>query len=278
MSDRPDLLPKSPRVISPLEAGPARIKSARTQIYDAYQEPLDTTINEESYGSINSNGVSPYQLKTYPRGTPTSGTPIDFPDMIKSQANSPQKSTKSQAISHPISPRTNSYFFESRKSPVISKKSNINESSDSIPKPHSPQMDFHPERTGHKSTFQKYNPIPNLNSSPIIRLASRESENSFKKPVLPLPNSNYFPNFQPKALNKPRSSGNFFIPNLSPLTRDPAKRLFSSKVQTPSAGSEHTSPHSNQINPIPNHHPTPTPPRPLNPTVIFFQKISLPHI
>jgi hypothetical protein len=233
MSDRPDLLPKSPRVISPLEAGPARIKSARTQIYDAYQEPLDTTINEESYGSINSNGVSPYQLKTYPRGTPTSGTPIDFPDMIKSQANSPQKSTKSQAISHPISPRTNSYFFESRKSPVISKKSNINESSDSIPIPHSPQMDFHPERTGHKSTFQKYNPIPNLNSSPIIRLASRESENSFKKPVLPLPNSNYFPNFQPKSPQQTQIQRQLFHPEPLPPDQGPSQAFIQLKSPNP---------------------------------------------
>lgn len=161
---------------------------------------------------------------------------------------------------------------------MISKKSSINESSDRIPEPHSPKIDFHPERTIHKSTFQIYNPIPKLNSSPIIPLARRESENSFKKPVLPLPQSTYFPNFQPKALNKPRSSGNFFIPNLSPLTRDPAKRLFSSKVQTHSAGSENTSPPSNQINLIPNYHPAPTSPRPFNPTVIFFYKIWTFHI
>jgi hypothetical protein len=108
-----------------------------------------------------------------------------------------------------LSARTNSYLYESKKSPVISMKSSINESSDPTPKPHSPQIDSHPERLSDKSTFQKYSPILNLNSEPRIALARRESENSFKKPVLPLPHSNFFPIFNPKPSTNPDPAPTF---------------------------------------------------------------------
>ena len=189
VSDRPEMALKSPRLISPLVARVARPVSDRGPILDMHQEPLDTTIYEETHASINSDGHSPYRLNNNLRVSSRSPVPIGLLDIIKSQVEPPLYDKKSQAISNPLSARTHSQMLESQKSPVFSKKSSINKSSEPILASPSPPTDNLSQRLSHKSQFPQDNP----NSSQKPALARRESENSFKKPVLPLPHSKFFP-------------------------------------------------------------------------------------